>query len=155
MTTHRPINLASKFWTHNGRVLGFNAARPGFGVEDIATGRVLVNQHVPNGQPSAWRTRATAQVIAGGFLQDRPTTAVYDTVADARQALVESVEPISYYDAGRAAFAAGLPCIPLADGIVLAAVRILPVGAGAADIMRDWTNGWTDANLAAPIEDGE
>lgn len=51
---------------------------------------------------------------------------------------------------GRQAFTDGLT-FPLQDPEVLAAIDGMPVGTGAADIMRAWSRGWTAANLAAPI----
>lgn len=55
---------------------------------------------------------------------------------------------------GREAFEAGLPRIPGADPRVTDVITGLPVGAGGAMIMRDWTRGWDAANLAAPVDDG-
>ena len=45
------------------------------------------------------------------------------------------------YEIGRAAFDRGVKCVPRLD-------PACPVG---TDAMDDWTRGWTDANLAAPV----
>lgn len=58
----------------------------------------------------------------------------------------------TWFDAGRDAFAAGLPRIPGADQRVTEALAGLPVGTGAADIMASWTSGWDTANLAQPVD---
>lgn len=60
-TTHRPVNLASIAWTDNGRRAMFSASRPGFGVEEVATGRLLSSDGI---RPSVWSTKAIATTIA-------------------------------------------------------------------------------------------
>lgn len=60
---------------------------------------------------------------------------------------------------GRQAHADGRLSVPMADPAVAAAIEHLPVGGGAAEIMRAWTDGWHAANLAAwddagPVDDG-
>jgi hypothetical protein len=60
-TTHRPVNLAGVRWVEAGRVATFGAARPGFGVEVIATGELLSSDGV---RPSVWGSRNVAAVIA-------------------------------------------------------------------------------------------
>ena len=59
--THRPVNLANVRWIDAGRTAAFSAARPGFGVEEIATGRLLSKDGV---RPSCWNTKAVAAIIA-------------------------------------------------------------------------------------------
>lgn len=59
--THRPVNLSGISWTDKGRRASFAASRPGFGVEEIATGRLLSSDGV---QPSCWSTKSSAAVNA-------------------------------------------------------------------------------------------
>lgn len=53
-----------------------------------------------------------------------------------------------YENLGREAYLAGKANIPTADSEVWAAIENLPVGGGAAQIMKAWVKGWTDANIA-------
>lgn len=71
--THRPINMAGVCWTENGRVATYEASRPGFAVQVIATGDVLSKDGV---SPSLWRTKSTAQIIADHPM-DWPTVAIH------------------------------------------------------------------------------
>lgn len=58
----RPVNLAGVRWYDGtGRVATFNAARPGYGVEDVATGELVSSDGVA---PSAWARRSIAAQIA-------------------------------------------------------------------------------------------
>lgn len=52
---------------------------------------------------------------------------------------------------GAAAYADGQPAAPFLDPTVRTAIESLPVGAGAAGIMKAWLNGWHTANLAAVV----
>jgi hypothetical protein len=53
---------------------------------------------------------------------------------------------------GRSAYHAGSPISPALNSEIQAAVADLPVGGGAAEIMRAFVDGWTTANLAAEWE---
>jgi hypothetical protein len=59
--THRAINLSGVNWVERGHRAGFQASRPGYGVQVIATGEVLSSDGVT---PSVWRSKAAAQMIA-------------------------------------------------------------------------------------------
>ena len=52
---------------------------------------------------------------------------------------------------GRQAFHDGKMCIP--DSNVLKLLEGLPVGGGGAAILQSWLDGWTEENLAAPVEE--
>lgn len=70
--THRAINLAGVTWIEDGRRAGFAAARPGYGVEVIATGEVLSKGGV---SPSTWSTKSAADIVAQ-YPMDWPTVAI-------------------------------------------------------------------------------
>jgi hypothetical protein len=59
--THRAISLAGVTWTENGRRGSFRSARPGYGVEVIATGEVLSKNGV---YPSSWNLKSAAAMVA-------------------------------------------------------------------------------------------
>ena len=59
--THRAINLAGVQWIEKGHLATFGAARPGYGVQVIATGEVLSKDGMG---PSAWRLKSAAQMVA-------------------------------------------------------------------------------------------
>src|SRR5205823_5976219 len=59
--THKVVNLAGVHWMLRGRRVTFQSARPGFGVQVIATGEFLSRD---GASPSAWRTKSAASVIA-------------------------------------------------------------------------------------------
>lgn len=59
--TFRPINLGQSAWVEQGRKAMFSSPRRCFGVQEVATGRVLSKDGV---RPSAWTTKAIAAVIA-------------------------------------------------------------------------------------------
>lgn len=52
---------------------------------------------------------------------------------------------------GREAFANGKSPFPMACPEVYEAVKDLPVGGGAAEIMGAFNRGWFAANMAAPV----
>ena len=54
---------------------------------------------------------------------------------------------------GRQAFHDGRMCAPALDPNVMAMLEGLPVGGGGAAILQSWLDGWTEENLAAPIEE--
>lgn len=79
---YKPVNLAGLYWVTNGRVASFGAARPGYGVEVVATGEVLARA----GQPAVWTLLSTAATIAEhaeGLTRYSPMP-VYRTAEDAR-----------------------------------------------------------------------
>jgi hypothetical protein len=53
---------------------------------------------------------------------------------------------------GRSAFHAGEHSAPALNPDIMAAIAGLPVGGGAANIMRAFSAGWMEANLQAPVE---
>ena len=57
-----------------------------------------------------------------------------------------------FKEVGRQAFANGEPAAPMLNPQVREAIADLPVGGGAADIMRAFSEGWHAANLAQPID---
>lgn len=59
--THKVINLAGVRWIEDGRIATFEAARPGWGVLEIATNTLLSSHGV---QPSAWRLKVAAHTHA-------------------------------------------------------------------------------------------
>lgn len=66
---YRPVSLAGMFWLDAGRVASFGSARPGYGVQVVASGAVLTRDGVC---PAVWRTRSAAQLVAdfaGGMTQ--------------------------------------------------------------------------------------
>jgi hypothetical protein len=52
---------------------------------------------------------------------------------------------------GRNAFLAGEPSAPILNPVIAEAVANLPVGGGAAQIMKAFVEGWHTANLEAAI----
>ncbi len=70
--THRPLNMAGIRWVDKGRLATFEASRPGFAVQCIATGEVLARAGVT---PSIWRTKSAAAVIAE-YPMGWPTVAI-------------------------------------------------------------------------------
>lgn len=67
--THEAVNLAGAHWNdRQGRGRAFGAARPGFGVREIATGRFLAHD---SEHPSTWSRKSVAAVHA-----QSPTTTI-------------------------------------------------------------------------------
>lgn len=60
---------------------------------------------------------------------------------------------IDWEAVGRQAFHDGQHRAPALNETVLAHIAGLPVGGGAADIMRAFTRGWDAKNFAAPVPD--
>ena len=56
---------------------------------------------------------------------------------------------------GRQAFRNGETRAPAVNPAVQEAIANLPVGQGAGEIMREFTRGWDEANLAAPVPEPE
>jgi hypothetical protein len=61
------------------------------------------------------------------------------------------MDAIDFREAGRQAYLAGEPSAPWLSAAVRDAVGALPVGGGAAGIMRAYSDGWHAANAAAPV----
>jgi hypothetical protein len=55
-------------------------------------------------------------------------------------------EPMDMYMLGRAAHDAGKKRIPALDGLVQQEIAGMPVGTGAAEMMKRWLDGWDAAN---------
>jgi hypothetical protein len=53
--------------------------------------------------------------------------------------------------AGRFAYNNGEPRVPILNRTVFEAITGLPVGDGAAEIMKAFLHGWDEANLSAPL----
>ena len=53
---------------------------------------------------------------------------------------------------GIAAFEMGKPAVPALDENLMKMLEGLSVGQSAADLMKAWVSGWTQANLAAPVD---
>jgi hypothetical protein len=60
--------------------------------------------------------------------------------------------PIDWKEVGRRAFHAGEMAAPALNRQVMDAIAGMPVGGGAADIMRAFSAGWDEANMAAPVD---
>lgn len=60
---------------------------------------------------------------------------------------------VDWREAGRQAFARGEPKAPAANPAVREAITGLPVGGGAYEIMKAFSDGWDEANLAAPVDE--
>lgn len=90
--------------------------------------------------PTAERAIGTDPVHCGAF--DCPCT------HHAGPAWTPHGDPVDWHRIGREAHAAGQPLIPATDPRVSEALRGLPVGGGAAQIMSLFTDGWHTANSA-------
>lgn len=71
--THRVVNLAGATWIAGDKIGAFQAQRPGYGIQEIATGRFVART---GNQPSVWRTRKAAEVNAAHPPVDWPTIEV-------------------------------------------------------------------------------
>jgi hypothetical protein len=62
-------------------------------------------------------------------------------------------QAVDFYALGRDAHAAGMPSAPVLNEQVWAALEGVPVGdPRGMQVLRDYTRGWNDANLAAPVD---
>jgi len=63
----------------------------------------------------------------------------------------DAVHEIDFRELGRQAFVAGQPSAPALNAEVRAAIDGMPVGTGAANIMRKFSAGWHEANASSGL----
>jgi hypothetical protein len=87
--------------------------------------------------------------------QEEPETNEPETVLETQETTQEekTTEVLTPYEYGVRAFNNGISCAPALDSEFLEVhIKGLKVGEGGAELMKEWLNGWTRANLDAPFD---